>query len=158
MNALIIFFALCLFALLVFVFAFALTYIYDFFPLGQGKDLLQIAYSATFGFFDRSFLILFIVLIGASAINAYLDPNIVIGLFDIAFLLIFAFIFMAVKTAVLVPLDAMSMNVIFPSTYGVISSNWSALFVFVTLAVEATLNFRKKIPVKTNSENDVDSE
>lgn len=160
MNALIWFIGLCFIAFIALTFAFTLTYFYDFLPvIGQAKPLMQIAYSSTFGFFDRSFLILFVIIIGASALNAYIDPNAGMGLLNIAFLFAFAFVFLTVRGVFLDTMNVMSMQVIFPNMYAVLSSNWSAMFIIGTSALEAIFNFRgKPTPSTSGGENHADSE
>lgn len=138
---------------MVFTFAFVMTYFYNAWPSGPGKSLMQIAYSATFGFFDRSSFIIFLIIIAGSAVFAYASPNVGTGLFDFAFLLMFAFIFTSFRTPFIGIMDAMEMQIIYPNTYALMNSNWTAIFVMFSLALEGIFNFRS-VPQPTQQVGD----
>lgn len=144
MNALFSFFLICALVVVVLFFAYFYTIFYNAMPYNaQSSGWMQGVYSWTFGFFDRSFLIFFILTILGSGFVAIAHPNAGVGALDLLCLLVFAFAFVNVRGGFMQVASAMSMNTLMPNTYATLNSNWTALFVFVGLALEGMLNFRK---------------
>ena len=146
MKGTIAFLYICMVAVIVYVGAFAYTLIYDFWPAVtsggvMGKAAMLALYSNGFGLFDRSFFLVALIGIIVGVVFTYLDPNPLMGMLDIAALFVFGFFFVTFRTVILGLLSDVFFPIIFPNTYAVVSSNWVALVLFVSIGVEAVLNF-----------------
>lgn len=141
-NALFEYLVLCIAAIVVLVFAISFTLIYDALPNAQAQNAMAIVYNWTFGFFDKSFIIILLVILFGSGLVAYFKPNMLVGIFDLVCLLIFGFVFINLRGGFTQLATPLSMNTLMPNTYAVINSNWVALLVLFTVAVEGMFNFR----------------
>ena len=161
MNSITMLFIFAILALLFLCGAYVMTIMYNVFPPGQGKSLLQEAYNITFGLFDQVVFLIFILYIAAGVVVTYANPKPLLGIMDIGALFLFAFFYLQARGMALNIGNIMSANTLMPNTYALVSSNWVALFIFVMLALEAVMNFRAIHPhhaQQSNGENHQEGE
>jgi len=144
MNAL---FAYLILGFLAIVFCFGALLFSIFYHVvpstSTSQSFLSQIYGWVFLFFDNSFLVLMFIFIGFGLIQAYVEPNIGAGFLAIILILCFAFLFISLKTTFLGVENGLTMSTFLPRTYAIINSNWTTLFIIISLAVECVFDFRK---------------
>lgn len=104
-------------------------------------DPIYTVFTTFYAFLDKSFVFLFIIMMLASVVTAYLDPKIRDGIADIILLIGFAYLSLNINIW-WSAFQVAQIQTFFPLTYAFMSSIYPIIIVFVCLAFSIIFNFR----------------
>ena len=135
--------------LVVLIFAFMASTFLNVLPNPNGYNNtiyspLHLLYAGTFGFFDSSFIFIYIFIIFMDLVYAWFNPKVYNALANILLLFVLAYFSIFIKVGLVAYNNALTFNSLLPQTYAFFSNDYWIVITFFALIISIIFNSRRK--------------